>query len=110
MAAKRDGKSQVTVVAFGDGASVQGTFHESLNLAAIWRLPILFVCENNLYAESTPVEYFSAPAEIYRKALVYGIPSVRVDGQDVGQVFKTTAELIAEVRQGQRGVRQKSRG
>lgn len=98
LAAKLDGGDRVTVVAFGDGASVQGTFHEGLNLAAIWGLPVLFLCENNQYAESTPVEYHSHPSEIYRKASVYDIPSVRVDGQDVLAVYDIVQKMVAGMR------------
>jgi TPP-dependent pyruvate/acetoin dehydrogenase alpha subunit len=98
MAAKLDGGDRVAVVAFGDGASVQGTFHESLNLAAILELPVLFLCENNQYAESTSVEYFSRPVEIYRKAEPYGIASVRVDGQDALAVFDAVSSAVEAMR------------
>ena len=102
LAAKLDGSDRVTVVAFGDGASVQGTFHEALNLAAIWELPVLFVCENNQYAESTPVEYFSRPSELYLKAKPYGIPSVRVDGQDAFAMTEAASAFVNEMRRDRR--------
>src|SRR5713226_6601628 len=68
---------------FGDGGANIGAFHESLNLAAIWKLPVIFVCENNRYAESTPVEYACSVADISQRAAAYNIPGVTVDGQDV---------------------------
>lgn len=102
LAARLDGTDRVTVVAFGDGASVQGTFHEALNLAAIWDLPVLFVCENNQYAESTPVEYFSRPSEIHLKAVPYGMPSVRIDGQDALAVFDAVNTIVCDMRRDHR--------
>jgi TPP-dependent pyruvate/acetoin dehydrogenase alpha subunit len=102
MAAKLDGGDRISVVAFGDGASVQGTFHEALNLAAILEVPVLFLCENNQYAESTSVEYFSRPSEIYRKAEPYGIPSVRVDGQDALAVFDAVSAAVQAMRKDRR--------
>lgn len=99
LAAKLEGSRRVTVVAFGDGASVQGSFHEALNLAAIWQLPVLFVCENNHYAESTPVEYFSSPPEIYKKAASYDIPARWVDGQDALVVYELGSRMLADMRE-----------
>ena len=74
---------QVVVIFFGDGAATQGTFHESLNLAALWRLPAVYVCENNLYAMSTPVREACAVEHIADRAAAYGMPGVQVDGMDV---------------------------
>ena len=92
---------QVTVVFFGDGASNQGTFHESLNLAAIWSLPILFVCENNQYAESTPVTKVMLAKNVSDRAQAYGIPGKLVDGMDVMAVHDATEEAANRAREGQ---------
>jgi len=100
LTAKIKGVGQVSVSFFGDGASNQGTFHESLNLAAIWKLPVVFVCENNLYAESTPVEYAVAAKDIADRAHGYNIPGLTVDGMDVFAVYDAAGEAIARARQG----------
>jgi acetoin:2,6-dichlorophenolindophenol oxidoreductase subunit alpha len=86
---------------FGDGAANIGAFHESLNLAAIWKLPVVFVCENNRYAESTPVEYACSVADISQRAAAYNIPGVTVDGQDVLSVWEAAGEAIDRARRGQ---------
>jgi pyruvate dehydrogenase E1 component alpha subunit len=91
---------QVTVVFFGDGASNQGTFHESMNLAAIWRLPVLFVCENNQYAESTPVTKAMLVKNVADRAAAYGIPGRVVDGMDVLAVHETTEDAANKARDG----------
>ena len=83
LSAKLRGTGQVTVCFFGDGASNQGAFHESLNLAAIWKLPVVFVCENNLYAMSTPVEKTILVRDIAERAAAYGLPGVVADGNDL---------------------------
>ena len=90
----------VAVCFFGDGASNQGTFHESLNLAAIWKLPVVFVCENNGYAESTPVSYHCAASDIANRAGAYEIPGVVVDGLDLFAVYEAAGEAIARARRG----------
>ena len=91
----------VAVCFFGDGASNQGTFHEGLNLAAIWNLPVVFVCENNGYAESTPVHYHCSASDIANRAGAYEIPGVVVDGLDVFAVYEAAAEAIARARRGE---------
>ncbi|MFQ5878888.1 MAG: thiamine pyrophosphate-dependent dehydrogenase E1 component subunit alpha [Dehalococcoidia bacterium] len=101
LSAKVQGSDQVAVAFFGDGAANQGTFHESLNLAAIWKLPVVFVCENNLYAESTPAEYAIAVRDIAQRAAAYDMPGVVVDGQDVFAVYEATGEALARARAGQ---------
>jgi pyruvate dehydrogenase E1 component alpha subunit len=101
LSAKLRGTGGVAVAFFGDGASNQGTFHEALNLAAIWKLPAIFVCENNLYAESTPVEYAVAVPDIAARAAAYDIPGVVVDGQDVFAVYEATADAIRRAREGE---------
>jgi pyruvate dehydrogenase E1 component alpha subunit len=100
LSAKVRGTDQVSVVFFGDGASSQGVVHESMNLASIWKLPVLFVCENNRYAESTPFEFTVAGGSISNRAAGYDIPGVSVDGQSVLDVFEVGAEAVARARRG----------
>jgi pyruvate dehydrogenase E1 component alpha subunit len=95
------GRRQVTACLFGDGAVAEGEFHESLNLAALWRLPVLFVCENNLYAMGTALPLTHSETELSRKAAAYRVPSVSVDGMDVLAVETAAAEGIAHVRAGE---------
>jgi pyruvate dehydrogenase E1 component alpha subunit len=90
----------VAVCFFGDGAANQGTFHESLNLAAIWRLPVVFVCENNGYAEATTFEYHCSTSDIASRAQGYDVPGVVVDGLDAIAVFEVAGEAIARARRG----------
>jgi len=85
---------------FGDGASNQGTFHESLNLAAIWGLPVVFFCENNLYGMSTHVHRVVAVEHIADRAAAYGIPAEVVDGMDVEAVFEVAGPALARARAG----------
>ena len=92
---RRDG---VTACFFGDGASAEGAFHESLNLAALWRLPVLFVCENNLYAMGTALHRAQSQTELATKAAAYNIPSQTVDGMDALAVRDATAEAVAGIR------------
>ena len=82
MAAKRKGLDRVTVVSFGDGATNTGSFHEAANMAALWDLPIVFVCQNNLYAEMTPTGDTMKLERVADRAAGYGMPGVRVDGND----------------------------
>ncbi len=94
------GLKRVCVVFFGDGASNEGAFHESLNLAAIWELPIVFVCENNQYAMSMPVQRSMRVARIADRACAYGIPGRTVDGMDVLAVYEAAWEAIERARTG----------
>jgi pyruvate dehydrogenase E1 component alpha subunit len=82
LAAKMRGDGRVAAVSFGDGATNQGAFHEAVNLAAVWQLPVVFVCQNNLYAECTPVERSTLVTRLADRASAYGIPGVHVDGND----------------------------
>ena len=82
MAAKRKGLDRVTVVSFGDGATNTGSFHEAANMAALWDLPMVFVCQNNLYAEMTPTSDTMKLEHVADRAAGYGMPGVRVDGND----------------------------
>jgi len=92
---------QVAVCFFGDGASNRGPFHEALNMAAIWKLPILFVCENNCYASTTKTSYACSIIDIANRAKGYGIPGVSVDGNDVLAVRHAAAEAVGRARQGE---------
>lgn len=101
LAAKLKGSQAVTVCFFGDGATNEGAWHEGLNLAAIWDLPVLFVCENNQYAASTPYhEAFRIPA-ISGRAAAYGIAGITVDGNDLLAVYAAAGEAIARARRGE---------
>jgi TPP-dependent pyruvate/acetoin dehydrogenase alpha subunit len=91
---------QVGVVFFGDGAANRGPFHEAVNMAAIWKLPVIFVCENNLYASTTPSSYALAGGSVAARAAGYGIPGVSVDGNDVLQVRKAVGEAVERARKG----------
>lgn len=91
---------RVTACFFGDGASNQGTFHEGINMAAVWDLPVLFVCENNLYAMGTRQSLAMKVANIAERAAGYGIPGVTVDGNDVLAVHKAAKEAVSRARKG----------
>ncbi|MFN8224837.1 MAG: thiamine pyrophosphate-dependent dehydrogenase E1 component subunit alpha [Gaiellales bacterium] len=91
----------VAAAFFGDGAANQGVLHESLNLAAIWRLPVVFVCENNGFAESTPVAYATSVRDIASRAAGYGIPGVVADGSDVLDVYDKARTAVARARAGE---------
>jgi TPP-dependent pyruvate/acetoin dehydrogenase alpha subunit len=95
------GKDEVAVAFFGDGASNTGAFHEALNMAAVWNLPSIFVCENNGYAESTPQTYHQKIEDIADRAVGYGMPSSKVDGNDPGAVYLAAKEAVARARSGE---------
>lgn len=101
LAAKMDGKGAVAVSFFGDGASNAGPFHECLNIAAVWNLPMIYVCEHNLYAANTRSAVTHARESILPRAEAYGIPAVSIDGNDVFAVHKAAWEAVARARQGQ---------
>ena len=101
LSARIRGTDQVSVVFFGDGAANQGTLHEAMNLAGIWKLPTLFVCENNRYAESTPVEYSVSGESIAERASGYNIPSVIADGQNVLEMYEIGGEAVRRARAGE---------
>lgn len=101
LAAVVAGKDDVTACFFGDGASNEGTFHESLNIAAIWKLPVVFVCENNGYGEFTPMQTVTSVRDIAQRAHGYNIPGVIVDGNDVMEVFGAASEAVARARAGE---------
>jgi pyruvate dehydrogenase E1 component alpha subunit len=92
---------QVTVCFFGDGASNQGTFHEGINMASVWKLPVVFVCENNLYAMGTRQSIVMAIGNIADRAVAYGIPGVVVDGNDVLAVYEAAGKAVERARKGE---------
>jgi pyruvate dehydrogenase E1 component alpha subunit len=99
--AKLRGTDQVTIAFFGDGATNIGAFHEALNLAAVWKLPVLFVCENNLYMEYTPISTVTSVANpAADRASAYGLPAVIIDGNDVIKVQETTKIAVDRARAG----------
>jgi len=100
LAARREGKGRIAVCFFGDGASNTGSFHEGLNLAAIWQLPVLYVCENNQYGEAMPVKEFVSASKISARAASYGIKGKTVDGMDVKKVAAAAAEAVKTLRKG----------
>lgn len=93
-------RNRITACFFGDGAVAEGEFHESLNLAALWHLPILFVCENNRYAMGTAIEFSHSETNLSKKASCYRIESHQVDGMDVEAVADATETAINEIRTG----------
>ncbi|MDD2818221.1 MAG: thiamine pyrophosphate-dependent dehydrogenase E1 component subunit alpha [Candidatus Nanopelagicales bacterium] len=99
--AKMDGDDEVTVVVFGDGATNQAAFHEAMNLAAVWDLPVIFLCENNLYSEMTPIKDAVKVDELSIRASAYGMPGVRVDGMSVGAVADVVSQAASRARAGQ---------
>ena len=100
LAQKRMGDGGVTVCFFGDGAANEGAVHEALNMAAVWDLPVIFVCENNLYAASTSFETAFAIEHVADRAPAYGMPGLIVDGNDVQAVYESAGEAIERARQG----------
>jgi acetoin:2,6-dichlorophenolindophenol oxidoreductase subunit alpha len=100
LSAKLRKTDQVTVCFFGEGASNQGTFHESLNLASAWSLPVVFVCENNLYAMGTRQSKIMKVQNVADRASGYGIPGVTVDGNDVLEVYSAARDAVERARKG----------
>jgi TPP-dependent pyruvate/acetoin dehydrogenase alpha subunit len=101
LAAQLEGKGRVAVSFFGDGASNAGPFHESLNIAAAWKLPMLYVCENNLWSAETPAASTLALPDVAARAAGYGIPGVIVDGNDVIAVHEAAVAAVARARAGE---------
>ena len=100
LASKLAGTNDVTACFFGEGAVAEGEFHESLNLAALWRLPVLFLCENNLYAMGTALARSESQTDIAAKAASYNMPAATVDGMDVVAVEAAASQAVAAVRAG----------
>jgi pyruvate dehydrogenase E1 component alpha subunit len=101
LAAQLEGKGRVAVSFFGDGASNAGPFHESINIAATWKLPMLYVCENNLYSAGTIAAETLALSDVAARAAGYGIPGVVVDGNDVMAVYEAAEAAVSRARAGQ---------
>jgi pyruvate dehydrogenase E1 component alpha subunit len=100
LGAKMQGLDRVALCFFGDGASNEGTFHESLNLASVWHLPVVYVCENNGYGEMTSTAAAIAVEQVATRAASYAMPGVTVDGQDALAVYAAVAEAVARARAG----------
>lgn len=100
LAMKQQGTQRVCVCFFGDGACNTGSFHEGLNLAAIWKLPVLYICENNQYGEAMPASEFVACHPISKRAEAYGLEGITVDGNDVEVVAEAAGKAIATARSG----------
>ncbi len=101
LADRMRGRRALTCCFFGEGAVDEGEFHESLNLAELWKLPVLFVCENNLYSMGTPLEIAEAETDIAKKARCYRMPSEAVDGMDVVAVEAAAARAVERIRSGE---------
>ena len=94
-------KERNVVLAFmGDGATSEGDFHESLNFAGVFKVPCVFVCQNNQYAISTPISKQTSSQTIAQKGIAYGIPSIKVDGNDIFAMFSATQEAVSRAREG----------
>jgi pyruvate dehydrogenase E1 component alpha subunit len=100
LACKMQGRDDVAVCFFGDGASNRGTFHEAVNMAAAWKLPVVFVCENNQWASTTPYRTTTAVENIADRSVGYGIPGEIVDGNDVFDVYEKAARAVERARTG----------
>ncbi len=98
LADKMLGRPRVTVCIFGDGAVAEGEFHESMNLAALWKLPVLFLCENNLYAMGTSLERSESDTDLVEKAGSYRMAAASVDGMDAAAVYDAVGQAVAEIR------------
>jgi pyruvate dehydrogenase E1 component alpha subunit len=101
LAAQLEGGERVSVVFFGDGACSEGEFHESLNLASIWKLPIIFACENNHYGVNTPVRDTMAVEHVAERAAAYAMPGTVVEGNDLAAVYRATREAVSSARSGE---------
>ena len=100
LSAVQRGSGQVSVAFFGDGGSTHGTFHESLNLATVWSLPVIFVCENNGVSQLTPTAEVAALGSVAQHGAAYGIPGVEVDGNDVVAMYTATQTAVERARAG----------
>jgi acetoin:2,6-dichlorophenolindophenol oxidoreductase subunit alpha len=100
LASKLRGSGEVCVCMFGDGSINIGAFHEAMNLAAIWKLPVIFVCENNLYGEYSPIAATTPVERIADRAAAYAMPGLQVDGNDVAAVYETVDGAVKRAREG----------
>ncbi len=101
LTSKLKGLGRVAVAFFGDGGANQGVLHECMNLASVWKLPVIFCCENNQYAESTPVEYALSVTHVADRAAGYNMPGFHVDGMDVFAVYDAAGQAVARARAGE---------
>jgi len=101
LSSKMRGTDQVTICFFGDGASNNGTFHEGLNFASVHRLPVVFICENNLYGISVSQKQHQAIKDISIRSVAYNMPGITIDGNDVSAVYQTSGEAIQRARAGE---------
>jgi pyruvate dehydrogenase E1 component alpha subunit len=101
LASKQLGNGRVTVCIFGDGAVNEGEFHEALNLAVVWKLPVIFLCENNFYGMGTDIRQVSAVIEVYKRAQAYAMHAEQVDGMDVLAMYEATQRAARRVRAGE---------
>ena len=100
-ASQLKGEDRVTICCFGDGASNIGAFHEAMNMAAVWKLPVVFVCQNNRYGEKTKLEYATAVMSIAERAPAYGLPPISVDGNDPVAMYEAARDAVAKARRGE---------
>lgn len=100
LAEKLQGRNTLTTCFFGDGAVAEGEFHESINLASLWKLPLLFACENNMYAMGTRITHSHAETDLYQRAASYRVPSDAVDGMDVIAVADAARRAVEHIRAG----------
>jgi len=100
LAAQVRGEDGVAVAFFGDGAANQGVLHESMNLGSIWKLPVVYVCENNGFAESTPAAYATSVPDIATRAAAYSMPGVTIDGSDAVAVYEAARDAVSRARAG----------
>jgi TPP-dependent pyruvate/acetoin dehydrogenase alpha subunit len=100
LSAQLQGRENVALAYCGEGAVNQGVFRETLNLAAVWKLPVILLCENNLYSEMTPIHESSSVGEMTRRGEAYGLPSARIDGNNVETVYTAVEEAAARARAG----------
>jgi pyruvate dehydrogenase E1 component alpha subunit len=101
LSAKRLGTGAVTICFFGDGANNEGAFHEALNMASVWKLPVVFICENNRYGMSTSTERSTAVKQIAERAQAYAMPGVTVDGNDFSAIAEASETAVARARRGE---------
>jgi pyruvate dehydrogenase E1 component alpha subunit len=101
LSCKLHGRDQVCICFFGEGGFNQGALYEAANMASIWKLPVIYLCENNQYAMSTSVQYATSVADLSSRAVAFGIPGVNVDGMDALAVYEVVSEAVARARAGE---------
>ncbi|MBK9636795.1 MAG: pyruvate dehydrogenase (acetyl-transferring) E1 component subunit alpha [Bacteroidetes bacterium] len=99
LASKKQNKKNITCCFFGEGAAAEGEFHEAMNLAALWQVPLLMVCENNQYAMGTALKYTHSILELEKKGMAYGIDTVAVDGMDLNAVINAANKAVAKIKE-----------